>query len=80
MHDVVPVGPQVAGGRLLDVGDALEGRRRPPPQPGQELQQVADVPAAFVEVEGVMPGGDTPLPLDLLVEGGRREQLAHAVL
>ena len=65
VHDVVAVRRQVAGRRLLDVGDALETRRRLFLHLRQKLQQVADVRAALVEVQRIAPGADAAPPLRL---------------
>src|SRR5438094_818576 len=49
------MGGQVARRRLLDVGDALEPARRLVLDLSHELQQIADVGAALIEVERVRP-------------------------
>ena len=51
VHHVRAILLQIPRGRLLDVEDAIEAGRRRLAHPPQELEQVADVRAAFVEVE-----------------------------
>src|SRR5205807_4187068 len=63
MHDIVAVFLKIAVRRLFDVLNALERGRRPLLYPCQELQQVADVGTAFIEVERVEPTLDATPPL-----------------
>src|SRR5438128_1765942 len=63
MHDIVAVFLKIAVRRLFDVLNALEPGRRPLLYPCQELQQVADVGAAFIEVERIEPTLDATSPL-----------------
>src|SRR5205807_9931851 len=63
MHDIVAVFLKIAVRRLFDVLNALEPGRRPLLYPCQELQQVADVGTAFIEVERVEPTLYATLPL-----------------
>ncbi len=51
---------QVAGGRLLDVENALEPGRGGLAHAPQALEQIPDVRAALIEIEQVLPVGDLP--------------------
>ena len=64
MHDIAAVARQIARRRLLDVQNAIEAVRGGLPQLVQELEQVADVRTALVEVEDVPPVVDSTRRLD----------------
>src|SRR5262245_53051305 len=65
VHDVSPVLLEVACGRLLDVLNAVKPGGCSLADPGEELDQVADVRAALVEVERVRPVADAAPRLGL---------------